>query len=831
MANRLLLPPAANVAAPDPSRGDRASARTLLAAYAFLHQESQGIFILPGKVTESSDFYKFIEAVFQRGYCLQGLNYKNFMALLSDLPAAKANYARLILATALVPLSPSRELLYQGELTITRQEAMYDFTLQADSRGVFAKGIKPPSAKDSTRNLDEFVAVLWKRGLRFGLDLEAVNLGLAVPKNQYLRLTIARNQPPIPGADAKVEAVMSLEKDLRPLESPEGEVDLRRYQCVFPQARLGQVILRKIPATPGREGRTMAGGPIPTKAGKDLDLKKLAGSGTEIKVMSSIECLVAAQPGFVSRHPGSGAVSVTDEVINHTPVGIKTGSLTIEAERCLQFGGVQPGYQLEGNNLTLKSGAVEGEVISRRGLVNVEDSVAGGRVTALGGDIAVRGRVLAGSSLEAYRGRITADYVERCTIIAREVEVRRAVNSVIIAEQATVAECMGSGIFAFGLKVGRTLASPRSSETGTSLVVPIIEPPRRPVTIIKRTIRALVQPLPEMEAAIEKIGADPHVQRYLHALAAYQQAKSEAQAEGALAVLTPLEEKVRPIVEHWRALKEQRAQLLQEKASLESEKETWLAKIKLLEEDLQGSMHLAVGSVYDDHLTLKLYKDPRLPAHFSAIAALDPERRRQFEALCRRMLSALASGHTKQCVEPIRGAFKATYRELMALLDVVPDRPAEPPARSQASPPEPGNRRREKRLVLMSREDLLAYLGDTAKKTPPRRHVLKVRVDELLEGYVNDFSGLGLGLFFDRQQRYAPVFEKAEKISLEFSLGPVTLEAEMVVTGVSQGPRIVRVGGFFVNLSPAQQALVYKVKNALEVRLQGAAAGDEDQLA
>ena len=52
------------------------------------------------------------------------------------------------------------------------------------------------------------------------------------------------------------------------------------------------------------------------------------GQGTVVAQVGGAECLVATQTGYVSVHPKTGAVAVTDEVINHTPVGIKTGSLS-----------------------------------------------------------------------------------------------------------------------------------------------------------------------------------------------------------------------------------------------------------------------------------------------------------------------------------------------------------------------------------------------------------------------------------------------------------------------------------------------------------------------
>jgi hypothetical protein len=795
----------------------------LLEAHGFLLLDSQGLFVMLAQLNEQKTALAFVEAVFRAGYYFKDLSYKNFLAILYDLFSVKTNFKRLMLAKGLAPLSPRRELLYQGELALGRHDAMYDFTLTVDSRAAFAKGIRPPKADEEPRSADEFVAVMWKRGIKFGLDMEAVAQGLAVRKNQFLRLCVAQASAPRPGDNARTEALISLEKDLRPLETPEGEVDLRRYQCVFPQAREGQVILRKVPATPGVEGRTLAGQALAAVPGKDLDLARFKGPGTELGVVGRAECLVASQAGFVSVNPQTGAISVTNEVINHTAVGIQTGSLTLEAEHCLQFGGVGPGYQLEGNNLTFKGGAVEGSVLSRQGVVSIEGNISGGQVTALAGDINVKGRVLAGSRLEAYRGVVSLDYAEKCLLIGREVTVRKAVNVTIIAETATVGECKSSNILALSMKIDRvaaaaSLAAPEGLQpAGTTLVVPIIEVPRRPLVILGRTLAKLMQPLPKIDSDIDKIGSDTQVQMYLRALGSYARAESDAQARKAQAVLQPLEDKVRPVVQRWRELKAEKAELEMAKAELETEILAWQAKTRRLEEDLQDGMQLSVKVVWDQALVLKLYKDARMPMHFEEIAELDPAQRRQFEALCRRMLSALISGHTQERIMPLRGPFSSSYRDLRKLLDEVPDVPVRASA-DAATEDEPSNRRRERRLTLLSRPDLIRHLADQRRDLPPDRFILKARADVLLEGYVLDMSGLGLGLAFPKKQRYVPAFSPGEKTTVEFAAGSLLFEAEVVATFVEDGPQLVRIGGYFVNLSPALQALVYRLKNALESR-------------
>ncbi len=799
--------------------------REYLAGFPFLSVEPRGIFALLERMDDSLELARLVDQVFSAGLHFKGLNYKNLAGLLHDLPPLKLRFPRLLIAETVAPFTAARRALYQGELFANPREASYDFTFRLDSRITFAQGVKPPTADEAPRNIDEFVAAMWQKGIRYGLDLEAVEKGLNVPRNQYLRLKFAQALDPTPGVNARVEPLINLNKDLRPVESAEGEVDLRRYLCVFPQARENQVILRKHEAQPGREGRTVFGDPVPTTTGKDLNLAKLAGKGTHIDVVGTRECLLADKAGFVSVNPRSGAVSVTDEVINHTPVGIHTGSLTIEAERCVQFGGVGHGYSLEANSLELRSGSLEGAVVSRAGDVLVEAPVNGGRVTALEGNVTVKAPVRSGSVLRAYHGRLVLDQAENCTLVAREVEVRRAANATIIAEQVKAAECLGCSVFAFSIQIALARSAARRgqqgelSAVGNTLVVPIVEPPKRPMVIIRRTIERRMYQLPELEAQIDRIGGDPHVQAYLRALKGYQFAKNEEEAGRQMDIMQPMEKKVLPLVERWRGMQREQKRLLDLKASLEEDLRTWQEKTKAIEEDLQGMMKCVVQVIEGELVTLKICRDQRLLSRFDEVAEMDPERRAQFEDLCRHLLNEITAGQIKELILPLKESFSASYRDLMRLLARSPDRASEPLAVATTEQRRPEDRRRENRLVLMERADLLAWLGDPDRPPPPGRMLLTLRVDDLLEGYLGDLSGLGLGIFLDRLQRYEPAFAKGDKVLLQVALGSASLTTEMVVTFVQETTRLVRVGGYLVNLPPSLQASLYRVKNALEARL------------
>ena len=58
---------------------------------------------------------------------------------------------------------------------------------------------------------DEFIAVMWKLGIRFGLDMK--NIKKTIQENKETRFTITEEKASIPGEDATIEALISFKKD------------------------------------------------------------------------------------------------------------------------------------------------------------------------------------------------------------------------------------------------------------------------------------------------------------------------------------------------------------------------------------------------------------------------------------------------------------------------------------------------------------------------------------------------------------------------------------------------------------------------------------------
>ncbi|RNB59732.1 DUF342 domain-containing protein [Brevibacillus gelatini] len=88
------------------------------------------------------------------------------------------------------------------------------------------------------------------------------------------RITIARGVAPVDGTDAFIEYpyLANVSNEGGPKELEDGRVDYYNITSI-PNVAKGQLLARKIPATPGTPGTAVTGEPIAPKAGKEIHIK------------------------------------------------------------------------------------------------------------------------------------------------------------------------------------------------------------------------------------------------------------------------------------------------------------------------------------------------------------------------------------------------------------------------------------------------------------------------------------------------------------------------------------------------------------------------------
>jgi hypothetical protein len=451
-----------------------------------------------------------IDNVFRAGNVLVGVDYPVLMKALFDhgpeLPRGPDGAAVVRIAADIQPFDPARRALYRAA-KIGRGYAEYVFepVWLADPNDPEGEGI--PTRLDA----DEFIADMWCKGIRFGLDLPAI--GAAIASNKADRITVAHQCDPVPGEDARiVEVSDDIHRNDAPLELANGRLDLNSFQNRFPQIQPGIRLLEKRPATPGTTGFELSGRPLPPKPGRDTDLAPYAGTGTKVERTPEGEFLVSSQAGFLMVDAKTSRISVDEKIVSRDGVSAKTtGNLNLTGDY-EEFGEVQEKRVIEADSITVH-GDVFGSLVSRGGTIVLQANLVGGSARNARGDIHVRG-VASAAVLSADDGRIVLERAESCVIAGTRVEIGHAVNCEIVGDEVIVK--MAEGCALAGRRVAVECTVPRKQ---SEMLVAVLRAEDRQ---IDEVIAAVTQRVAQfgalavqLKAAMDALTAKEDVRRYL----------------------------------------------------------------------------------------------------------------------------------------------------------------------------------------------------------------------------------------------------------------------------------------------------------------------------
>jgi len=399
----------------------------------FIEQRSDGVFVDTGKLPSAEVFQHAVDRIFS-GFCFGDINYPFFQQLLYDFDATRSA-GHLRLASAVREFPPARRALYKAA-KIIGGEAFYMFepVLQESTVSAENAGLDP----------DEFVADMWGKGVRFGIDLPAVQA--AIQNGRCDRVVVARAKEPTAGKDAGVEEETdALHRDNAPRRLGDGRVDLGQFANRFPQIKKGTLLLKKMPLQLGKAGRTVAGQLILPPTPTDFDLASLAGEGTEVENQDGYDYIVAAKDGFLSLDKQSNRISITEKIINRDGVSARTtGNLVLTGDEYEEYGEVQEGRVVEGKGLTFHAN-VFGKVVSSGGDILIAKNLVGGAAVNRSGTITVTG--LASNALvQTAHGVIRLKQAENSILIGDRVEVESARNCTVLADEVDIQVAEGCAI-------------------------------------------------------------------------------------------------------------------------------------------------------------------------------------------------------------------------------------------------------------------------------------------------------------------------------------------------------------------------------------------------
>lgn len=383
-----------------------------------------------------------VDSILRSGNILSGLDYPVLIKALYDtgpaLPTGPDGRPLVRLASDVVPFNPQRRSLYRS-VKIAGGAAEYCF------EPVFLAGPGGEAEIPTRLDVDEFVADMWLKGIRFGIDLATVHAGIANPS--LGRVVVARRLEPEAGVDASVVEVSDdIHRSDAPRQLSNGKLDLMSFQNRFPQVKGGTRLLQKLPTKVGRPGFELSGIRIEPAAPRDLDFARHAGDGTRVEKSADGEYLVAARTGFLNVDPKTRSIAVGDKIVSRDGVSARTtGNLQLTGDY-EEFGDVQEKRIIEGNGITVH-GHVYGEIRSRGGMVRLRANLVGGSAHNARGDIQVDG-VTANALLQATAGTVTLQRAENCVVSGTRVRIEHAINCEVIADEVSIGTAEGCALAA-----------------------------------------------------------------------------------------------------------------------------------------------------------------------------------------------------------------------------------------------------------------------------------------------------------------------------------------------------------------------------------------------
>ncbi|MDZ4200539.1 MAG: flagellar assembly protein A [Gallionella sp.] len=497
----------------------------------FVLTRVNGVLVSCGKLQLASDFMTFIDRLFGSGMRFRGLDYAVFSSLLYDedwLAVQRSKNTEIKLANGILRFEPQRQSLYRPvkllesnkradyvfepvSIEVSYEEPVYS---EPDENGVseiveYAQKVRREPA---SLDFDEFVADMWQKDVRFGIDAGEVRQ--IISSGKTVRTTIARHSEPTEGRDAEiVEVCPDLHRDNSPKILANGGVDLRVFKNRFPQMAKGTRLIRKIPRVLGKPGYKVTGDPIEPEMPKDIDFHTLASIGTKIEQFPDGEYIVSTLDGFLMLDTKTNQMAVTEKIENKGGISVKTtGDLALSVNEFVEHGEVQEGREVKGVHMTFLSD-VFGDVTSQGGNIRIDGCLAGGVAESHGGNVQLTGRG-SRSRVRAQDGEVTAGFCESCTLIGKVVRVEHAVNCEIVADEVHAGEVEGCVIAGKIIEIGAA-GERRGRETLLTALIPDLAPFDLRISQLKKDITDGRVRLDDKLRQTEQVKSDADYAKYL----------------------------------------------------------------------------------------------------------------------------------------------------------------------------------------------------------------------------------------------------------------------------------------------------------------------------
>ncbi|MES2325650.1 MAG: flagellar assembly protein A [Pseudomonadota bacterium] len=468
-----------------------------------------GVYADPGVL--GTTFAAAVDGVFSTNNYFSDIDYAILTKVIynigPDLKRSSSGEVMIRFASDILPFDALRRKLYKA-IKINNGTAEYYF------EPVYLENPDDPDGASAPARLDvdEFVADMWSKGIRFGIDMPALKAAIASGKSE--RVIVARRLDALPGIDAHIIEVSSdLHRSDAPRQLANGKLDLMAFQNRFPQIQKGVRLLKKVPRAPGRTGYELSGIPLVPPVPADIELGAMAGAGTVIDITAEGEFLISMQSGFLNVDIANGGqLSVGDKIVSRDGVSSRTtGNLQLTGDY-EEFGEVQEKRVIEGESITIHAD-VFGNIVSRGGTILLNRNLVGGSAHNARGDIKVKG-VASGSVIQTSAGEVVMQRAESCVISGTKVTIEHAANCEIMADEIHILHAEGCAVA--GRKITIDKAGPRKQ---SEMLIFALQPDSAKIDEVITAISARVDEFARLaearKAEMESLTSEPDVRKYV----------------------------------------------------------------------------------------------------------------------------------------------------------------------------------------------------------------------------------------------------------------------------------------------------------------------------
>jgi len=272
-------------------------------------------------------------------------------------------------------------------------------------------------------NIGSLERILSDNDVRFGIDKEALlqAFSLIKEKKDFSNLVVAKGERAKDGENAYIKYHFAKDKNkVTPKELEDGKIDFYNISLIE-NVVMGQLLLEKIPPTPGLPGKTVTGEVV---YGRD-------GNGAK---MPAGKNLFVSEDGLKAFAGADGHVKVTGGTVSIETVYTVNGDVDFSTGNIDYLG-----------NVVIKGNIREGFKVVSEGTVEVYGTVEGGIMQA-GGDIIIKKGIRGlGKSRITAKGDIYSMFIENAYVESeKDVIVGEAIMHSVVNS--------GSGIFVSGRK-------------------------------------------------------------------------------------------------------------------------------------------------------------------------------------------------------------------------------------------------------------------------------------------------------------------------------------------------------------------------------------------